>query len=223
MRNSIFLVGRHLAVITTLLALIGMATSAQAASFRRGWDPLFNAAFPFADLGWRGEAVIFVSDLCVSASSTASFLETGVPVTCGEAYIESYTLEFYDIGTPLVTLDSASDSAPGSPLFPTVKDVRFDGGSIADGVTLWGDIEVTGTFSFSGIDYTAFMSLGLDLVGLDSTSLRLEEICDYDDVCPTWTSEVEPTVEWSQVPTPAPLALLGIGLLALTMTRRRKA
>jgi hypothetical protein len=203
----------------TLLALIGMATSAQAASFRRGWDPLFNNSFS-TTLGWRGEAVIFVDDLCVGSSTSVSFDLSGV-AGCGTANLESYLLEFYDINDPLVNLDSASDSAPGTPAFPAVSAVSFDSDSIADGVGLWGDIEVNGTFSFAGYDnsFTAFISFGLD-----STSLRLEENLEEncgDEGCPSYFSDVEPTVVWSRVPAPASLALLGIGLLALGVTRRR--
>jgi hypothetical protein len=202
-------------VMTTLLALIGMATSAQAARFRRSWDPLFNVAFS-PTLGWRGEAEIFVSDGCVSANSTVTYNASGV-TTCGSANIESYTLEFYNVGTPLVNLDSFSDSTPGSPAFEAVLEVSFDNDPIANGVSLWGEIEVAGSFSFNNSSFTSFITFGLN-----STSLRLEENCIYNQ-CTSYFSDVEPTVEWSQVPTPAPLALLGIGLLALAMTRRRIA
>jgi hypothetical protein len=220
-RNSIFRVGRFLAVMTTLLALIGMATSAQAASFRRGWDPLFNGSFS-SSLGWRGEAVINVSDCLVSGGATVTF-DSGGLFGCGSANVESYTLEFYDIGNASVNLDSFSDSTPTSPAFPAVFQVRFDNGliPIASGVSLWGEIEVAGSFSFNNSSFTSFITFGLD-----STSLRLKEICSDDVDCePTsYFSNVEPALTtWSKVPTPAPLTLLGIGLFALVMTRRRKA
>ena len=224
-RNSIFRVGRYLAVMTTLLALIGMSASVQATSFRRGWDPLFNTAFP--DLGWRGEAVIFVSDSCVSAGTTVSFDTSGVNTSCGgSANLESYLLEFYDVNNPLVNLFSASDSTPGSPLFPAVSAVSFGIGSIADGVSLHNEIQVTGSFSFDSHPntvFTAFLDFDINATtGLDSTSLRLQEICEKcnPDI---FYSTVNPTVAWSQVPVPAPLALVGIGLFALAMTRRRRA
>jgi hypothetical protein len=230
MRNSIFRVGRFLTVMTTLLALLVMATSAQAARFRRSWDPLFNATFS-STLGWRGEAEVFVSDSCVSALGSPTFDDiTGVAnAGClgpGSANLESYLLEFYNILSPGITLDSASDSAPGSPLFPAVSAVSFDALEVASGVSLWGEIEVAGIFTFpSSIDFpttafTAFMTFGLD-----STSLRLAAICGGIE-CPSYFNDAvnnEPEVEWSQVPTPAPLALLGIGLLALSLSRRRKA
>lgn len=222
--NSIFRVGRYLTVMTTLLALIGMATSVQAASFRRSWDPLFNSSFS-TTLGWRGEAEIFVSDSCVSAGATVSFDTSGLS-GCGSANLESYLLEFYDIGSPGVILDSASDSAPGSPLFPAVSAVSFDAFEVADGVSLWGEIQVADSFTFpSSIDFPTTAFTAFITFGLDSTSLRLEEICDDDVSCePTsFFSDVEPTVAWSRVPAPASLALLGIGLFALGMNRRRVA
>ena len=138
MRDSDFGAGRCLVVMTTLLALSGMATTVQAGLFKRAWDPLFNNSFS-TTLGWRGEAVIFVSDGCVDSSTSVGFDMSGL-ASCGSANLESYLLEFYDINDPLVILDSASDSAPGTPAFPAVSEVSFDSDSIADGVSLWGDI-----------------------------------------------------------------------------------
>jgi hypothetical protein len=212
-RNFIFRAGRFLSVITTLLALVGVASSVQAASFRKGWDPLFNIDFS-TTLGWRGEAVIFVDDDCVIGSSTQAFPGN----SCGSANLESYLLEFYNINNPLVILDSASDSAPGSPAFPAVSAVSFDSESIADGVSLLTPIEVSGSFSFTGYEssFTAFITFGLD-----STSLKLQE-SNCEGECTSFLSTIEPTVEWSRVPVPATLALFGIGLAGLGWSRRKK-
>jgi hypothetical protein len=218
--------------VTTLLALLGVATSVQAASFRKSWDPFFNSEF-FADtginLGWRGEAVIFVSDSCLLTSDVQVFAgpPIGTSIACnGEARLESYELTFYDFDTNAV-LGFNSGIAPG---LEPVTAVSFDASGIANGVSLIEGISA-GSFTFGTetLSFEAFLSFNL----LNETSLTL-----FDNNCPLdpqavekptcdYQSQFPPDVTWSllppsQVPTPATLALVGIGLAGLGWSRRKK-
>ena len=101
MSNSVFRLARNLSVLTTLLALLSMATSVQAASFRKSWDPEISDSFSSlvgVKVGWRGEAEIFVSDGCIDPVATIDFIAGSA--TCGTADLESYLLEFYDVADP---------------------------------------------------------------------------------------------------------------------------
>jgi hypothetical protein len=213
----------------TLLALIGMATSAQAASFRKGWDPTFNddfSALVGIDVGWRGEALIFVADACVVPSTTQTF------PACGAANLESYELTFYEVGNESNVLGQASDMFPGIPPFPDVSAISFDGSGIADGISLAGPILAPGGFTFG--DYNGSFRAELSFLlnedeGVNGPSLRLIEYCEEGQTTPCSSpydndgGKYPPTVVWSQVPAPASLALMGVGLCALGMMRRRMA
>ena len=219
MRNVKFRVGRFIAILTTLVALTGVAASVQAASFRKSWDPEFSDVFSAlvgVDVGWRGEALLFVDDACITSSAVVGF-----PDPCGTSSLLSYELEFYDVGTNAI-LGTGSDSAPGTPLFPLVTAISFDGTALPDGVSLDGPLFVPGAFSFGSYPATFQAILTFDLSG---PSLALRENCD-DDVCPFYENDGQtypPTVTWQWVPAPAPLALLGLGLVVMGMVRRRTA
>ena len=219
MRNFIFRAGRFLSVFTTLLSLVGVASSVQAASFRKSWDPEFSDVFSAlvgVDVGWRGEALLFVDDACITSSSVVSF-----PNGCGTSSLLSYELEFYDVGTNAI-LGTGSDSAPGTPLFPAVTAISFDGSALPDGVSLAGPLFVPGAFSFGSYANSFDAALFFDL---DGPSLTFIENCG-DDVCESYNNDGEtypPTVTWQWVPAPAPLALLGLGLVVMGMVRGRTA
>lgn len=226
MNNSKFRWGRSLAVLSTLVALTGVAASAQAVSFRKTWDPIFSASFSAlvgVNVGWRGEALVFVDDGCVSASTLVSF-----PDACGSASLQSYELEFYDFDTDAV-LGTGSDSAPGTPLFPAVTAISFDVSEIANGIGLNGPILVDGPFTFGdyGTSFQAELFFDLDLnEEVNGPSLVLVPICEGEDCPSSLANDGEtypPVVTWSQVPVPTPLSLMGLGLLALGLMRRRIA
>ena len=219
MRNLLSRVSRHLAMLTTLMALSGLAASVQAASFRKSWDPEFSDLFSTTvgvDVGWRGDALIFVDDACVTSSDVVNF-----PDGCGTSSLLSYELEFYDVNTDAL-LGTGSDSTPGTPPFPAVTAISFDGSALPDGVSLAGPLFVPGAFSFGSYPATFQAILTFDLSG---PSLALRENCD-DDICPFYGNDGEtypPTVTWQWVPAPAPLALLGLGLVLMGMVLRRTA
>ena len=219
MRNSKFRVARYATILTTLVALTGLAASTQAASFRKSWDPEFSDVFSGlvgVDVGWRGEALISVSDPCV-APGTVIF-----PDPCGAASLQSYELEFYDVGTDAI-LGTGSDTAPGTPPFPDVTAVSFDGSSLADGVSLAGPLSVPGTFTFGDYPFSFNALLSFDLAG---PSLTLVENCGDLEFCSSYQNDgatYPPTVTWERVPVPASIALVGIGLVALGLMRRRTA
>lgn len=218
MGNFIFRTCRHFSILAIIIALVGVTTSVQAASFRKSWDPEFSDAFSAlvgVDVGWRGEALLFVDNNCVTSSAVVNFLNA-----CGTASLQSYELEFYDVGTNAI-LGTGSDTAPGTPVFPAVTAVSFDASAIANGVSLAGPLFVPGVFSFGEYPLSFRAQLTFDLTG---PSLTLRENCD-NEICPSYENDgttYPPDVTWSQVPVPATLALFGIGLAGLGWSRRRK-
>ena len=109
-----------------------------------------------------------------------------------------------------------------------VSAVSFYSDSIADGISLAGPILVTGPFTFGDYNGSFRAELYFDLnedEGVNGPSLRLIENCESECPGPYDNDGVTypPTVAWSQVPAPAPLGLLGIGLFALRVMRRRMA
>jgi hypothetical protein len=218
MKNSIVRLARNLSVVTTLLALLGVATSVQAASFRKSWDPIFNTDLS-ATLGWRGEALIFVDDACIGSGVDVMF-----PNDCGPASVQSYVLELYDVGTNAL-VDMGSGAAPG---LPAVEVVSFDGSAIPDGISLAGPLLFQDLFRIA-LDEAPVWAAELTF-GLTGPSLRLTNVECQDEIC-SYVNDGQnypPTVEWSlvtppsQVPTPATLALFGIGLAGLGWSRRKK-
>ena len=219
MGRATFRVGRFFALVAALVALTSLATSVNAASFRKSWDPFFSQDFAVlvnVEVGWRGEALVFVDDACVATSADVAF-----PDDCGVANLLSYELEFYEVGTNVI-LGMGSDSAPGTPVFPAVNTISFDAASIPNGISLAGALLVPGTFTFG--DYSNSFDAEL-LFDLSGPSLTLVENCGQEQ-CAAYSNDSQnfpPTVNWEQVPTPATLGLMSLGLLTLGLMRRRRA
>lgn len=214
---------RQSALLFTLLATTVFTSAVNAAAFRTRWDPIFNDEFTTdvgVNLGWKGTALIQVSDPCVASSITVDFSPNGSSA-CGDASLQSYVLEFYDAANNDAPLSAKSGSPPG---LPNVTAVRFDPLAVADGFALSGAIDV-GDFVFgSGSNektFNAFLSFNL----AQGPLLRLTEECGLVE-CPSYEGQYPPNViEWTEeadIPAPASIALFGIGLAGLGVVRRQK-
>ncbi len=73
----------------SMVGMLGLVSSAQAAVYRGSWDPIYGT--PFDSLGWKGSATYFLPDDCVGINGTC---------TDPDMAVLSATVQFYDIADP---------------------------------------------------------------------------------------------------------------------------
>jgi|GEM_PF-1672701 hypothetical protein len=205
--------GTSIAVAAALVC----AAPAEAAIYQGDWDPAFGSAFP--DLGWRGDARVFVPDACQALSGWVFNFGN-----CSGMKILDAEVEFYSLNDPTeATLETLSFDVPSN----AVLNVNLDDRQLL-GVVGGFPYFIPSTLPLAGGPYTEFLLFFLgDIPVLKFHSDppgKHNSTWGFSD----FTSENRPTItfrvvpELQVVPEPGALALLGLGLGMIgLMTRRR--
>jgi PEP-CTERM motif len=88
-----------LGAVVSLATVLGSAGSAQAATYKGTWDPLFGP--PFSDLYWKGSADFNIPDTCTGAG-----WHLNTDPGCGGMSVTNAVVEFASSSDPLTTLQT---------------------------------------------------------------------------------------------------------------------
>ena len=140
-----------------MVAMLCCLSHADAARYSGSWDPLYG--FPFEgddglisyNLGWRGEAKIFVPDDCAPTGASGVTQISILSNPCSTfPVVESATVDLFDVAT-----DELKKNLVFGTSSMTILYLRFDGSKLAEVVTLpssWEEGQLDG-------DTSAFFSL----------------------------------------------------------------
>ena len=202
-----------MALLMAGAGLLGMAGQSQAAVFVGSFDPPYGGTY--GNLGFRGVATIVVPDACLAFNG---FVSNGAACSLGGMFVQSATVELYDVTNPLVTLDSDNFAPPSQSLL----DVLLSGGELlgANSVYFGGVQMNTGGESplFQGTLWMRFFEP-------DEFSVDPVFLCDQDPgpnstSCPGQLSNGAPILRFDRVPEPASISLLVAALGAGFASRR---
>jgi PEP-CTERM motif len=213
-------------------ALFGAVSPAQAVVYVGNWDPAFGGIFP--NLGWRGTATFSLPSACDGLTGT--FLNSAAGCGGGAISILSGSVEFYNVSTPSVTLQTLNFTSPGAVTSvtlatpPTISVVpgstQLIGvkSSFSTGVlgTIVESQTATNSYKFYlGFDGTT-TSLGYTLANFGGFDCGpppdSDESCGYSSVAPA----VKFTRVTAAIPEPETYALMLAGLLAVGFAARQK-
>ena len=205
----------------TVLGILLTATPAAQASYVVGtWDPTYGA--PFADLGWRGVVTLQVANACLAVPGVVVNNGTFCPLM----NVVGAAVDFYNINTPLVTLETLDFTSA-----VTVAQLSVGAGNLADGFALsrTGIVPSTHPLAMDGLNQ-AFFALDVELSGGLNTRVSTAVLSWGTTLASELRGRNDPqfpaTLRFATLPEPVPepasLALAGLALAGLAMVRARR-
>ena len=178
------------------------------------WDPAFGP--PFSDLGWRGQATIFVPDACASRGTAlvSNALNCG-----GLAVVQAAQVQLYDLAAPSTVLNTLVFT----PSSLRVQALQYERGEL---VALQTSVS---NMVFDAVVEQQLFGLAFSIASLDSTAYQGPRLYWRDPNVPgaggANLQSYAPPLVVTEVPEPAAwISMLGgLALLAGRARRRRRS